>query len=172
MAKKKAEKSKKQVSPPDIGKVILHWNMPEYPHHEKSKAWYVTAGIFVLAIIAYGLITAEYTMVIAFALLAGVYYILHNEEPKDISIAITSLGIVVDNDFYQFSDFDSFWIVYDPGKVKALYLRPVKKMSADIRLELVDNDPMVVRRLLQTQIKEIQGQGESLVDKMTRILKL
>ncbi len=146
--------------------------MPEYAHHEKGKTWYFIAGVVVLALIAYGLITGEYTMVIAVALLAGVYYILHNEPPKNMMVTITTLGIVIDQDFYQFSDIENFWIVYSPPNLKILYLRPFKKLASDIRLELMDQNPMVVRQVLQTQVKEVQGEGENMVDKMARILKL
>jgi hypothetical protein len=154
------------------GEVILQWQMPEYPHQDKGQGWYMTAGVIVLAIIAYGLITAEYIMAIAFALLAGVYYILHNEAPKNITVSITTLGIVIEKDFYQFSDIESFWIVYVPPKVRLFYLRPAKKWSSDIKLELMDQNPMVLRQLLQPYIKELPGQGESLIDKISRVLKL
>jgi len=163
---------KKQSQPLDFGHAILHWEMPEYAHHEKSKTWFFIAGIVVLAIIIYALITAEYTMAIVFALLAGVYYILHNETPRNVTVSITTLGIIVDKDFFQFSDIQNFWIVYQPPKVGALYLRPVKRTASDIRIELMEQNPMVLRNLLKTQIKELQGEGENLVDKMTRLLRL
>lgn len=161
---------KEQVS--DLGQTILEWQMPEYMHHEKDKRWYMIAGTIVLAILVYGLFTAQYTMVLAFALLAGVYYILHNEPPKNIKIIITALGLIIDNDFYQFSDIESFWIVYNPPNVKVLYLRPAKRLSTDIRIELMDQNPMLIRQLLQSQIKEVAGEGETFIDRMTRLLKL
>jgi hypothetical protein len=163
---------KKQSQPSDFGQAILHWEMPEYAHHEKGKTWFFVAGIIVLAIIIYALIVAEYSMAIVFALLAGVYYILHNETPRNITVNITTLGIIVDKDFFQFSDIQHFWIVYQPPKVSVLYLRPVKRLSSDIRIELRDQNPMVIRNLLKTQIKELQGEGENLIDKMTRWLRL
>ncbi len=166
----KNEKTKQQQN---IGEVILQWEMPEYAHYDKGKTWYLIAGVIVLALIVYGLFMAEYTMVLAFALLAGVYYVLHNETPKNITIIITTHGLVIDKDFYQFSDIDHFWIVHKPhSNLKVLYLRALKKMSTDVRIELMEQDPMLVRQLLQTQIKEESGTDETFVDKVSRWLKL
>ncbi len=156
----------------DFGQVILSWQMPEYAHHTKDKRWYMIAGTILLAILVYGLLAGEYIMVLAFALLGAVYYILHNEPPRDITFAVTSLGMIVDRDFYQFSDMESFWIVYNPPAVRVLYLRPARRLTTDIRIELMEQNPMIIRQLLQTQIKEIAGEGESLIDRMTRLLRL
>lgn len=156
----------------NIGHILAQWETPEYMEHEKGQSWYLIAGLSVLAVIVYGLIFADYTMSIAFALLAAVYYVVHSQEPKNIVITITTLGIVVENQFYQFSDIENFWIVYNGSNIKVLYLRFVKRFAADVRIELMDQDPMTIKNILKTQIREISGRGETLVDRIARFFKL
>lgn len=157
---------------PMYGEDVLSWIAPEYPNHAKSERWYMLAGISVVSLIAYGLITAEYSMAIAFALLAAVYHMVHNHPPRDITVRITTLGIVIDENFTQFSDFSSFWIIFNASSLRKLYLRRRQKFAPDIALELSDQDPLAIRQALESHISEIVGKTEHITDKITRWLNL
>lgn len=157
---------------PMYGEDVHSWVAPEYPNHAKSERWYMLAGISAVSLIAYGLITAEYSMAIAFALLAAVYHMVHNHPPRDIAVHITSLGLVIAEQFYAYSDVSDFWIVYDPPSVSKLYIRLRKRLGHDLSIELADQDPQLVRSILETQVHEIVGKTESMTQRLTRLLNL
>lgn len=154
------------------GEDILAWEAPEYATRERGERWYMIAGVCAVSLIAYGLVTAQYTMAIVFALLAAVYHLVHNHPERDVVIRITTLGIVIDDQFYQFSDIASFWIVYDPSGIRKLYIRNRKRFSADMGVELMDQDPMAVRQALERNVSEIVGKSEHGTEKLARWLNL
>lgn len=154
------------------GEEILAWTAPEYANHAKSERWTMVAGVFAVSLIAYGLISAQYTMAIAFALLAAVYHLVHNHPEREITIRVTGLGLVVAGQFYPYAEISDFWIVYDPPAVSKLYIRPRKRLGHDLAIELVDQDPQLVRSILETQVHEIVGKTESMTQRMARLLNL
>ncbi len=158
---------------PDEGhnKLLLAWKAPEFINHPKGKRWFLTAGITTLALIAYALYTNSATMAIVFIILAGVYYLTHNQEAKIIDVEIRELGIFVDNTFYSYNTIESFWVVYDPRYVRALNLKLTNKKSK-ITIQLNNQDPAEVRRVLSEEIPEMKGVQEGLADNLIRLLRL
>ncbi len=154
------------------GEEVLSWTAPEYANHAKSERWYMVAGVCTVSLIAYGLITAQYTMAIAFTLLAAVYHLVHNHPPRDITVSITNLGMVIDGQFYAFGEIATFWIVYDPPHVSKLYIRLRKRLGHDLGIELVDQDPQLIRSILETQVTESVGRTESLTQRLARLFNL
>lgn len=154
------------------GEEVLSWTAPEYANQVKTERWYMIAGVCAVSLIAYGLITAEYTMAIAFTLLAAVYHLVHNHPPRTIEVAVTSLGIVIDGQFYAFGDIATFWIIYQPPHVSKLYIRLRKRLGHDLGIELATQDPQLVRSILETQITESVGKTETMTQRLTRLFNL
>ena len=152
-------------------KLLLAWKAPEFISHPKGKRWFLTAGIITLALIAYALYTNSATMAIVFIVLAGVYYLTHNQEAKIIDVEIRELGIFADNTFYSYNTIESFWIVYDPRYVRTLNLKLTNK-KAKITIQLNNQDPAEVRRVLSEEIPEMKGAQEGLADNLIRLLRL
>lgn len=155
-----------------FGETLLIWEAPEYANHEKSKRWYLIAAVAALSVIVYALITAQYTMAIVFALLAAVYHLVHNHPAKNIMVQITTLGMVIDGEFYQFSDIAAFWILYQPPVIKKLQIRIRKRFLPDLSLEIMDQDPQIIRQVLEQKVSEIVGRTEHFSDKLARWLQL
>ncbi len=153
-------------------KTILAWKAPEFISHPKSKTWFLVAGTIILALIAYALYTDSATMAIVFIVLAGVYYLTHRQEAKIVDVKITQLGIFVDKEFYPYNIINAFWIVYNPPYVHVLNLRIGGKSFRKIMIQLDQQNPVDVRKVLSGEIPEIEGEEESTSDILTRLLRL
>lgn len=151
---------------------ILLWPAPEYIKHTKGRLWFIFNGLLVLGIVVYGVITNSWTMSVAFLIFAGVYYLIHQEEPRQITIAISEMGIKIDTRFYPFSSIRYFWIVYNPPFVKTLHLKLASRTLSEIEVQLADQNSADVRSYLLKQIPEMEGKEESLTSIFSRIMKL
>jgi len=153
-------------------KTLLNWKAPEFISHAKSGRWFVIAGIVVAMLIAYAIYTRSASMAIVFTMLAGVYYLTHNQQPKVIDIKITQLGIFVDKTFYPYNMINSFWIIYHPLLIHTLNLKLGDKTSTKVVIQLDSQNPVKVRKFLAKEIPEIEGKEESFLDLFTKILRL
>lgn len=153
-------------------KLLFSWRAPEFINHQRSRRWFWIAGILILILVLYALYTNSATMAIVFIVLAGVYYLTHNQEPKIIDIKVTALGIYVDQKFYPYNQINSFWVVYHPPFVQTVNLRLGNKSFTKIVIQLDRQNPVEVREALAKEIPEIEGEGESLEDAITRLLRL
>lgn len=175
-----AKEETKELSPEELAhpensvhnKLLLSWKAPEYILHKKSARWFMVAGVIILMLIAYAIYTNSATMAIVFILLAGVYYLTHNQHPKVIDVKITELGIYVGNKFYHYHMINSFWLVYHPPYINTLNLRLAGKTFSKVVIQLDRQDPVEVRKVLSKEIPEIEGEEEGLSDTLTRLLRL
>lgn len=153
-------------------KLLLEWKAPEFISHPKGKRWFLLAGLLIVALIVYALYTDSATMAIVFIVLAGVYYLTHNQEPQIIDIRITELGIFADKKFYPYNQISSFWIVYHPPFVHTLNLKMGNKGGSRVVIQLNDQNPVDVRKALAKEVPEVEGEGESMPEIITRLLRL
>jgi hypothetical protein len=153
-------------------RLLLEWQAPEFVKHEKGKTWYLVAGILTLCLIAYALYTGSATMAIVFIVLAGVYILTHNQQPKVVDIKITQLGLFVGEVFYPYNMVRAFWIVFHPPVVQTLNLRLAGKAGTKITIQLDSQNPVEVRALLAKEIPEVEGQQETMNEMLIRLLRL
>lgn len=153
-------------------RLLLEWQAPEFIHHAKGRNWYLVSGIVMLILVAYALYTGSATMAIVFIVLTGVYILTHNQEPKMISVKITELGIYVGKQYQPYNMINAFWVVYNPPFVRTLNLRLAGKRGGRIAIQLNDQNPVEVRKLLAKEVPEIEGQQEPLTDVLIRLMRL
>ncbi len=155
----------------NLGTVLHTWQAPEYEVYEKSVRWYLVAGIFIAIIVAYALATNGPIMAITFILIGIVGYLHLQKDPRIITFAITSKGVLADQKFYLFDNIFSFWIFYQPHHTKTISLHTKASMLPYIHLPLEDEDPVALRELLIKNIPEIK-QDASLIDALERFLHI
>ena len=168
------QKSQKSTSkkPVSKGKVVLSWITPEYIVHDKSKRWYLIAGLIILLTVIISLLTENWSLALVTIILSSVYYVTHRySPPKDIEIKLTEMGIQVGHMFFPYSHIQAFWII-DKHGLKTLNLRVSKRYHSDVIIQLNDQDPVPVREYLVGQIPEWEGKEESPSDTILRLLKL
>lgn len=166
------QEAKNNQSKREHPKVILKWKAPEFINHERGPLWFLIAGIITFIFISYAILTNSITMAIVFIVLSGVYYLTHNQEPRIIDIQITELGLYIDKKFYSYHMIRSFWIIYNPPFIQTLNLNLGKKGMGKISIQLDRQDPAKIRRILNNEIPEIEGQEESILDILIRLLRL
>jgi hypothetical protein len=153
-------------------KVLLEWKTPEFIPLERGPVWYSVASVIVISLVVYAIFTDSATMAIVFILLAGMFFMTHKKKPRIVDVRITKLGVFYDRTFYHYTIINAFWVVYHPPFVRVLYLRLGGKAYRLLKIELNDQDPTEVRRLLSKELPEIEGMEEHSFDMLTRMLRL
>lgn len=151
---------------------LVQWTAPEFQHYDRGPLWFTIGGILVLLLVLYGIWTGSWTESIVFLLLASVYYLTHHEQPRQFDVMISEMGIKFGDKTYPYSNIKNFWILYHPPHVKKLGFRPLEGWAHDVHISLEDQDPVVLRNLLITQIPEWEGKQESMTEIITRVCKL
>jgi len=104
------------------GKILLSWDAPEFEVYENSTRWYLIAGIFVLAMAIWGLVSNSPIMSITFILIGIVGYIQLQRDPVVRTFSVTTTGLLVGKELYPYENISSFWIFYDPPHTKIISL--------------------------------------------------
>lgn len=151
--------------------ILLEWDTLEYIHHERGLGWYITGAIITLGLLIYSILFQEWSMAITIALLAAVIYLYSHEVPKPHTIYVTKLGVHVGIKFFSYSQIRAFWLVLEPG-YQALYLEIVIRTPEVIVMELANQDPAELRRILSQNIPEAQGREELFLSKLGRVFKI
>jgi preprotein translocase subunit Sss1 len=155
----------------NIGRILHSWRAPEFEVYEKSSRWYIIAGLFIIAMVAYALFTNGPIMAITFILIGIVGYIHLQKDPRVITFSITTKGVIADKEMYLYENINSFWIFYDPNHTKTISLHTKASMLPFIHIPLADEDPVHLRELLMRNIPEIK-QDPGLIDAIERVLHI
>lgn len=153
-------------------KALFEWYTPEFVHYEKDKNWFLIAGIVAAFLIFYGIIWGSPFMSIAIMILASVYYLQHNQKPRQIKIIISDLGVKIEDKFYPFGSLKSFWIIYNPPEVTTLHFRTINRVLPELTIQLNETNPSVIRNYLARQLPEEEGKTEGLVNMFIRIFRI
>lgn len=151
---------------------VFKWIAPEYLQLQRGPLWYAFALVIVVGLLLFALIQQSLTMVMLIIAIVIAYWVTHDHKPKVQDVIISTLGIKVAGKFHPYSNIRTFWIVYDPPYVRTLNFRTAEKIPRDVRIQLLDKDPAIIRNYLLTQIPEWEGKTESLSELWIRILKL
>lgn len=148
----------------------LAWTAPEFDTSTANiSALLLLLGIF-LAIIVYALVENSSIMAITFVLL-GTVILLHSRKPlKILNCSITSQGVTVEKELYDFDNIESFWIVYEEDE-KSLFLKTRGSLIASVRIPLGEMDPNVLRDALVDSVREVKYEP-TLVDTLSRFLHI
>lgn len=176
----KAVEENKQVKQTDfsepepnrnIGEVFYSWQAPEFETYEKSRNWYIIAGLFLFIMIIYAIFTNSPIMAITFILIGAVGYIYSQKDPRIVTFSITSKGVLADKQFYLYDNIFSFWIFYEPNHTKVISLHTKASMLPFVHIPVENENPVKLRELLMRNIPEIK-QDPSLINTIERVLHI
>lgn len=171
MAKKQKE-FRLHNKPSAFDNAVLSWVAPEAIRHERGRTWKIVMAALAIGLAVGGIVYDAWTFSVAIVAFVLVYYLVNLENPKDVEVKISDVGIKVGSRKYQYGLIKAFWIVYDPPHVKTLNIRVRNDISCDITIQLDGQSPGPVREFLLEKIPELEGQDEKLSDVLLRILKI
>jgi hypothetical protein len=156
-----------------VGEVHHEWAIQEYESHERSSWWYIVMITIGLGLVAYAMFTLNFLFAISIVLVAIILFLQSHDEAMYIPFAITELGIVVGNKFYEYKELSQFYIIYQPPEVKSLFIETKSALRPIIRIHLHDQNPIDVRDSLRQYLSEdLDKEEEPLADTFVRRLKI
>lgn len=127
-----------------IGNPLYEWTFPEYQKFSRGRLWYtIMIGLGVLFVV-YGMVTGNFLFSLIIALFAIILFLQQHQNPHDISFAITDLGIIVGNRFYEYRELDGFYIIYNPP-AKTLFFETKNLLKPLLSIPLQDQNPLDLR---------------------------
>jgi hypothetical protein len=152
-----------------IGDILHKWIVKEYEQYDRPKAWYIIIGGLCIALIVFAMITGNFLFALVIILAAIILYMQSRQKAPDVPIGITSLGIIINNRFYSYSECLSFYIIYEPPHIKTLYIDTKSPVRPTLRLPLNDVNPIEIRAALRKVLPEdLEKEEEPASDSFAR----
>ncbi len=149
----------------------IEWQAPEFLYYEKNSKWYFCFWIFFALILTIFILFYRSLMaIILFAIFSIVLYFYSRQKPKIINYSIGPTGIKINDILYPYERIESFWILYFPPTVKEIVLKMKKSFMTYLKIQLENENPVVIRNILLKYIPE-ELYEEGLIDIIARILK-
>ncbi len=156
-----------------IGDIKHRWTIQEYDSHDRGTLWHILMITLGIIFVVYALWTGNFLFALIVVLFSIVIFLQSNQEALQVNFAITDLGIVIGRRFYAYSEFESFYVIYQPPEVKTLFLETRSTFRPSIRIPLLDEDPVQVRKDLSIFLEEdLEKEDEPLSDRAARRWKI
>ncbi len=149
---------------------FLQWSAAEFADRDIPRSFYLWTGGFLLATIAYALVTNSPIMAITFILIGIMGFITIEKTPAVLHCSISKEGIIVDRELYDFDNIESFWIIYEEHE-KYLSLKTNGRLTPYAHIPLGDENPVTVRDILIQYIEETKH-DPTLVDIIGKMLHI
>jgi len=162
-----------EYHPDEFGDILVNWEVDEYAQHQRSKMWYILAGVIGIGLIIYSVVTSNFLFAVIILMSAVIMILSEFSKPEKIPVVITTNGVVIGDVYYDYQSIRDFSVVYDPPDVKLLYLDFFAMSHPMLSVSLEDIDPNIVREsLLPFCIENLKRNQEDLTDLMRRLYKL
>ncbi len=153
----------------DLGQVLHEWGFQEYEHYERGKSWYVFMAIIGLFLVFYAIFTGNFLFAVIIVLFSIILFLQNHQNPAKVLFQITNTGIVVGTRFFSYSEFEGFYLIYNPPEVKTLFLETKSFWQPLLRIPLLDQNPIEIKHSLREFLPEhSEKEDEPLSDRIGR----
>ena len=97
-----------------LGKEIVSWYVPEYNQHDRNRLWYILASVAALGMLVYAFLTGNFLFAIILIIASFIIILNNGKEPGKVLVRITTEGIVVGKQFYDYDELKDFSVIYKP----------------------------------------------------------
>lgn len=157
----------------NLGQVLHEWTIQEYEQHDRGLPWYVISIVLGIGLVIYGILTGNFLFALIIILFAIILFLQSHQEAPQVRFQIAELGVVIGNRFYNYSELESFYIIYNPPNIKTLYLETKSTMRPKIRVPFLDQDPVEIRHTLREYLAEdTEKEDEPFGDRAARNWKI
>ena len=123
--------------------------------------------------VVYGMLSGNFLFSLVIILFSIILFMQSHQEPLQVQFQITELGVVVGGKFYTFSELNAFYIIYNPPEVKTLYFETKSILHPNLRIPLLDQNPVELKHTLREYLAEdTEKEEEPLSDRAARNWKL
>lgn len=139
---------------------------------QRSALWYTSAISILIWLVIWWFLTNQYGMSFVLLLIAWIFYYLENNWDEIIEVNITSLGIWVNKNFYDYWNIGSYALIY--AWQQAIYLRInlLKRWIRYVNLHIDNEIADQIAQILPDYISENAKQDLSFSEKLAHWLKL
>ena len=157
----------------DAGEQILSWDTWDSIPVERGRMWYVVfVGIGAL-LMTYALLTTNPLFALIVLMIGVMMLVNSTRKAKQISVHITTGGIVVGDKFHPYDELKDFSIIYKPPYSTILYIDFKAWLTPLQGVELANVDPVAVREALLPVLPEnLEREDELLTDLAKKVYKL
>ncbi len=155
-----------------VAENVLSWQAAEFEHHQKTLAWYIVFAIAATAMLIFSFFSHSIITVITFVLIVVMGFAFSHRKPRVVLHQLTPTGIVLGDTMYPYKSIKSFWIIYEPPQIKTLNIETTAYLNPHMAIQLGDQDPVPVKLYLKKYLTEDINRDESLVDVISRHLKI
>lgn len=169
--KRDAKKTLQERFSEDIGDILLTWDVKEYEQHKRSAWWYAIAGVIAAALVVYAIIDSNFLFGVIIVFVALIVTIQALRRPDSLKVAVTTRGIIMEDQLYNYENLDSFWLHYDPPQLKELGVSFGSKWRPELSIPLENTNPLKIREVLGKHLRE-EERDEPATTIIGRVLKL
>lgn len=157
-----------------LGFEIASWETPEYQRHDRPGWWYIVYALVAIGLIIIALVTNNFLFGIIIIISSFVILLHDARNPQPVLISLTTEGIIVGNQFYDYDEIKQFAIVYKPSQnLKRLYFEFKSTRKHRLSLALHETNPLYLREhLLKYVPEDLERTDEPLSEFLSRVLKL
>ncbi len=141
---------------PDLstGETFYRWTIEEYEKYDRNRAWFVFMSTVGVVFVVYGVLGNNFLFSLIIILAGIILFLHHHQEPVQVNVEITELGIVLGNRFYPYDEIENFFVIYHPPEVKTLFFETAHALRPRLRIPLGDMNPVEIRHTLQAFLSE------------------
>jgi hypothetical protein len=149
---------------------IAEWTAHEFQHREKGPGWYLTLAIITILIVGYLIIQHDYFAALTLFVAAVVIGYGASLYPDEVLIQITDEGIHIGESFIPYHNIRRFWLVDHP-EAREIHLETTAYFNRHAIIQLADQEPRDIRRILRQHITETQPNYEKVSHRIGRKLR-
>lgn len=153
----------------EMGGILHEWTVKEYEQYERNRAWHVIMITLAVLLIVYGIFSQNFLFVLIIVLAGIILFVQSKQTPPEVNIAITNVGVVINNRLYEYRELKDFYLVYQPPETKMLFIDTKSSLRPLLRIGLEDMNPLDVRFALREFLTEnVEKEEEPFMDEMAR----
>ena len=154
-----------------IGTPIYQFETTAARSVERSRRWYIGTSIFFSVLIAINIVMSLYMSAVVILFAALLLFMIAARKPEKLSVKFFGNGLGLNAEFHPWSEFEKFWILFEPPVLKRLHLQRRARIINELTIELANENPLKIRDLLLPWLPEDPTKEESRVDLVSRTLK-
>lgn len=143
----------------------IDWQIENNPIRSNNNAeWLWALAIVSFAVIIFSVLLKNYLLIIIVFLSAFIVYISKNRKPELHHFRIDNEGLHIDGKFYNYENFDSFWIF--PAQFdsqKELAFRYNRSIMPLLIVPFHNSDESAIKKILENHLLEME-EKESFLD--------